>query len=89
MAYFIKLDPTALAVLEILLDRSNIPGYELMKRARIDEPNQLMAAIDVLRREDIVQVSGDVSQPHSLPFASFAVRPSAKEFASILAKQNR
>jgi hypothetical protein len=80
------LDPMAIRVLQILLERSNIAGAELMRSAGVTTATDLMNPINQLRKEQLIQVSGDIANERTFPFASFGIRPSAKEFAYYLAR---
>lgn len=84
--YLPQFDDTAKRVLEILLPRGTVPGSELLRQMKVD-PGTLIDAIVTLQNEKLVQASGDFLQPSSLPFANFAIRPSAKDLAFLVAKQ--
>jgi hypothetical protein len=79
--------PDAQLVLRIMLDHGVIPGADLMRRYAAQKPNTppatLLAAIYELKDKGLIEVGGEVSAD-TLPFATFGIRPSAKEYLSWL-----
>jgi hypothetical protein len=88
MAYLPTLDPAATQVLNILFDRGNIAGFELMKLAEGTPADKLMGAITTLRRSDLIQVVGNASTERDFQFARFAILPSARGMAHELIRQS-
>lgn len=80
------LNATETHVLQIVLDRSNIAGYDLMSLSRGISAEDLMAAVATLRKNDLIQVVGNSSTERDFQFSRFAVLPSAKGLAGMLAK---
>ena len=79
-----KLTPDAQAALRIILDHGVIVGASLMRLYGAQQPaGGLLKAIDELRQGSLIETGGEVSAD-SLPFATFGVRPSAKEYLSLL-----
>jgi hypothetical protein len=87
MDYLPTLNETETQVLQILLDRSNIAGYDLMSMSGGKPANQLMAAVATLRKNDLIQVVGNSSTEKDFQFSRFAVLPSARGLADILARR--
>ena len=86
MGYLPDLGDTEKQVLQILLERSNIAGYELMSMTG-GKPVDLMAAISTLRKNDLIQVVGNSSTEKDFQFSRFGVLPSARGLADLLAKR--
>jgi hypothetical protein len=85
--YLPSLNPTEAQVLQILLERSNIAGYELMSLASGKTAGDLMAAVSTLRKNDLIQVVGNSSTEKDFQFSRFAVLPSARGLADMLARR--
>jgi hypothetical protein len=84
---FPELDDTAKQVLQILLERSNIAGYDLMSMTTGKSAGDLMEAVATLRKNDLIQVVGNSSSERDFQFSRFAVLPSARGLADMLAKR--
>jgi hypothetical protein len=78
MAKSRALDPVSKAVLEVLLDRSNIPGHELMTLTGHKDVDALIQAVSALHKSKLIQVAGNPSTAQEFKFARFGIRPSAK-----------
>jgi len=87
MDYLPTLNSTEAQVLQILLERSNIAGYELMSLTGGKPAGDLMAAVSTLRKNDLIQVVGNSSTEKDFQFSRFAVLPSARGLADMLAKR--
>lgn len=85
--YLPSLSPIEAQVLQILLERSNIAGYELMSLTGAKTAVDLMAAVSTLRKNDLIQVVGNSSTEKDFQFSRFAVLPSARGLADMLAKR--
>lgn len=89
MAALPSLSNTALRVLEILVDRRNIVrGGDLMRFAQIASLNEFSLAINELRRNRLIEIGGDTSDD-GLPYATFGILPSSKEYLSFVLDQRR
>jgi hypothetical protein len=86
MAALPVLNPTEPQVLQILLDRGNIAGYDLTSLTGGKPTEDLMAAVATLRKNDLIQVVGNSSTEKDFQFSRFAVLPTAKGIANILIK---
>jgi hypothetical protein len=86
--YLPELNPTAKRVLDILLSRGSVPGFELLKNMPSSKPEELIDAVTFLQDADLVQISGILTQER-FPFATFAIRPSSKDLAQFVAKQKK
>jgi len=83
-----KLSDLALLVLKIVFDRGMIGGAELVKYANLKQPGDLMIPIKELQSQDLIEVSGDISNENRLAFATFGIRPSKKGYLySVLQQQ--
>ena len=83
---FPTLTPEARRALEIILSRGAIDGSSLMKALELGRPGDLVAPIRELLNKDLIEVGGSIAAT-DLPFARFAVRPSAKEYVYNFLKQ--
>jgi hypothetical protein len=84
-----KLSKEALQVLDALLERSNIPGGELMRRAGVKRPKELFDPIVELQKADLIRVGGDASKEATFPLATFGILPSAKDYLKLVVQHNR
>lgn len=80
-----RLEPLQAKVLQVLLDRSNIAGYELMSLTS-ESSDALIPAVTALRNSELIQVVGNLSNAKDFQFSRFAVLPTAKSLASTIAK---
>jgi hypothetical protein len=80
-----SLSDTEKKILEALLERSNIAGYDLMSMTG-GNFDQLRDAVANLRRNDLIQVVGNSSTEKDFQFSRFAVLPSAKNFVNALTR---
>jgi hypothetical protein len=81
-------DPKVISVLETLLRSSGIRGGALMKETGLPPTDELSKAVQFLRDQELIQVSGDISK-ENLPFATLGVLPSQIERIHLLLKQAR
>jgi predicted methyltransferase len=72
-------------VLRVLVSRSNIAGYELMSYTNLPIP-ALMEAVAILQDNELIQVVGNSLTEKDFQFSRFAVLPSAKTMAGMLAR---
>ena len=79
MQPFPTLTPQARRLLEILVRTSAIDGSTLMKQMEASGPADIVTFVHELQKYDLIEVGGALTDDR-LPFAQFAVRPSAKEY---------
>jgi hypothetical protein len=89
MRAFPKLSPKAMQLLGIILDHSQLPGGELMRHAGMKLPEDLLEPVKELQANDLIDVSGDISDAYRVPFAVFGARPSSRDYLYQLLKQQR
>ncbi len=80
-----KLDPLPARVLQLLLERSNIAGYDLQSMTG-EKPADLIGALTRLRSNDLIQIVGSLASEREFMFARFAVLPTAKGIASTISR---
>lgn len=73
------LSPEAREVLELILRHNSIDGSSLMKYMGMGRQDQVVKSIRELESLDLIEVGGSITR-EELPFARFAVRPSAKDY---------
>lgn len=66
-------------VLDVIVRNTSIDGSSLMRQSGVSRPSDLVEPIRKLQKLGLIEVGGPVT-PEELPFARFAVRPSAKEY---------
>jgi len=76
-----QLSPETREVLEVIVRNNTIDGSSLMRQLGMARTGEVVKAIRELESLDLVEVGGPISI-EELPFARFAVRPSAKEYLS-------
>jgi hypothetical protein len=86
MASFPQLSPEAVRVLRIMLDQTIVRGGDLVRYAGMKQPSELMKPVDELLTQNLIEVSGDISE-QMLPFATFGIRPSAREYLNALVQR--
>lgn len=79
-----ELQPLAREVLEVVLTNPSIDGSTLLKYSN-GEPAELVGAIRELQKHRFIEVGGPVTVD-GLPFARFAVLPSAKDYLQAMLK---
>lgn len=87
MAALPKLTPEAATVLRLTLENKIIRGGELMRYAGMKSPSELVKPVKDLLSQDLIQVSGDISE-EMLPFATFGIRPSDNKYLQFLLEQH-
>jgi hypothetical protein len=75
-------------VLAAIVNRSMIGGAELMSYTGVTKPDALIKIVRSLHAKSLIEVSGDVNEK-MLPYATFGIRPSAREYLVALLKQQQ
>jgi hypothetical protein len=87
MAEKLTLSEPEQRVLEAILNRSMIGGAELMNHTDMIRPDELIKIVRSLHANNLIEVSGDVLNEKMLPYATFGIRPSAREYLMALLRQ--
>lgn len=80
-----KLTDEARKVLDVIVRNNSIDGSSLMRQSGVSLPADLVEPIRELQKLGLIEVGGPVTA-EELPFARFAVRPSAKEYLHTMYK---
>jgi hypothetical protein len=80
-----ELTDEARKVLDIIVRNNSIDGSSLMRQMGLSHAADLVDPIRELQKLKLIEVGGPVT-PEELPFARFAVRPSAKEYLNTMYK---
>jgi hypothetical protein len=74
-----ELTKEARTMLEFIVSNTVTDGSTLMRYMRVSRAEDLVSPIRELQKNGLIEVGGAVTDDR-LPFARFAVRPSAKEY---------
>lgn len=74
----------AARVLRILVDRNIVVGGDLMRLSGMKTPGELAKPVKELQERRLIEVGSGFWDDSTLPFATLAVRPSAKEYLNRL-----
>ena len=74
-------------MLAAILNRSMISGAELMSYTDMTRPDELIKIVRNLHANNLIEVSGDVLNEKMLPYATFGIRPSAREYLIALLRE--
>jgi hypothetical protein len=86
MAQKLTLSEPEQRVLAALLNQSMIGAGELMNYTKT-RPDELIKIVRNLHANNLIEVSGDVLNENMLPYATFGIRPSAREYLIALLRQ--
>jgi hypothetical protein len=79
MQPFPELSDRSRQLLDVILRHTALDGSTLMKESGVSRPSELVEPIRELQRHRLIEVGGPLTS-EGLPFARFAIRPSAKEY---------
>ena len=83
-----KLNDIERRILSAVLDRSMMSGAELYRYARTSDWNELMSSVRNLQSQQLIEISGDPWSERNFAYASFGIRPSAKEYLYSVLRQS-
>lgn len=72
------LDDIARQVLQVIDEEGVIRGSVLRRRARVENPTDLLAAVHSLLDEKLIAVTGSVTDERSMQEAYFSLLPSTR-----------
>lgn len=70
------LDDNARKVLQAITDSGVVRGALVMRRAGLTDPQELSASVRLLVKLDLINASGDITDPKQIYMAVFSPRPS-------------